>query len=106
MYGRPTEGRFDTICHKNLLWENQRVNLPFRGVLVATATCRGRLEEISPRRVVVVAVWSLLSRVEGKEKASRRHAVGANTFCSSLFGDLILSCRKCLPAGGPKCGGP
>ena len=59
-----------------------------------------------PWRVVVVAVWSLLSKVQGKEKASGRHDVGAGTFCSNLFGDVILSCRKCLSASGPKCGGP
>ena len=66
--------------------------------MVETATCRGRLGDIS-RGVVGVAVWRLLIKIEGTARAGRRHAMGAGTFCSNRFRDLIyLAANVCRQA--------
>ena len=55
--------------------------------------------------VVASAVWCLVRAVQGTWKAGERQDMGAGDVCSNVFGDVFLSCRECLPAGGPKYGG-
>ena len=63
-----------------------------------------------PRRVVALAVWSLLRKVRGSEEDKGGQECGTTwaltAFALAVFGDLNLSYRACLPAGGSKCCGP
>ena len=91
--GVPTKVRCYMICDMNLLRENQRINLPFRGVLGTTARPPGFAWRRSPpvgggwRRLLCGVCSAKHREVDGKEKATGWRDMGADSFCSSLLGD-------------------
>ena len=55
-----------------------------------------------PWRAAAVAVWSLLSKVERKEKAGRRRDMGVGTFLQQSFRRFDLNLQKVFAGGWPK----